>query len=453
MITKARTATLGSLALSLAATGAMAQDLTHSAPAQDHAVFITGGTVHTVSGETIEDGVVAFNEGRITIVGDRATVMSRISLSQDTEIIDASGKHVYPGLIAPATRLGLTEINAVRAMRDYNEVGEFTPEVRAAVSVNPDSTLIPVARSNGILLFGTFPAGGRIPGRASVMRADGWTWEDMAADDSAGMVINWPAVRPRHQRFAGDTSRKDRQKEIKKQLDELNDFFDGAEAYIDATAADESHATDLRYEAMRAFLADEDPKPVFINANDADQITSAVTWSIGRGLRPVIVGGRDALSVSDLLVTNNVPVILRGTHVFPKRTDSAYDDAYTTPARLQAAGVSWCLDSADRDGNVRNLPYEAARAAAYGLDPAVALRSITLSSAEILGIADDYGSLESGKSATLIVTDADCLEVTSNVELAFIDGKRIDISNKQTKLRDKYRDKYQQLELIEQDND
>ncbi len=429
-------------ALSVAST-AHAQDLTHSAPEQSNPVYISGATVHTATGDVIEDGLIGFNDGRITMIGT-ADLLSRVSLTADTEVIDASGMHVYPGLIAPMTRLGLTEINAVRAMRDYSEAGSYNPEVRAAVSVNPDSTLIPVARTNGILIFGSSPSGGRMPGRMSVMRSDGWTWEDMAIDDAAGLVINWPSVRPRHQRFDADN---DAAKRIKEDLAELDAFFDAADAYVAAKNTDAAHPTDLRFEAMRPALAGD--KPVFINANDLDQITTAVAWTLERGLRPVIVGGRDALGAAELLTRHDVPVILRGTHVFPKRADSAYDEPFTMPARLNAAGVRWCLDSADRDGNVRNLPYEAARAAAFGLDPDLALQSITSATANILGIADDYGSLERGKSATLFVSDGDCLEITSNVRMAFIDGRRIDLSNKQTELRDKYRAKYQQLELID----
>ncbi|MEQ8770228.1 MAG: amidohydrolase family protein [Phycisphaerales bacterium] len=425
------------------ANAAHAQDLTPTAPPQDHPIYISGATVHTATGDVIENGLVGFSEGRITMIGD-ADFLSRASLTQDTEVIDATGMHVYPGLIAPMTRLGLTEINAVRAMRDYNEAGSFTPEVRAAVAVNPDSTLIPVARTNGILVFGSAPSGGRIPGRLSVMRSDGWTWEDMAIDDGAGLIMNWPSVRPRHQRFDSDT---DAAKRIKEDLAELDAFFDAADAYVAAKDANANHPTDLRFEAMRPMLAGD--KPVFINANDLDQITTAVAWSLERGLRPVIVGGRDALGAAELLTRHDVPVILRGTHVFPKRDDSPYDEPFTMPKRLTDAGVRWCLDSADRDGNVRNLPYEAARAAAFGLDPDLALQSITRATADILGIADDYGSLETGKSATLFVTDGDCLEITSNVQMAFIDGRRIDISNKQTELRDKYREKYQQLDLID----
>lgn len=441
------TAVLAALACS--APLARAQDLTHKAPPQDHPVFIVGATVHTVSGETIDNGVVAFTDGRLTIISD-AKIMQTIRLTPETEVIDAQDMHVYPGLIASHTQLGLTEINAVRASRDHNEVGDVTPEVRAAVSVNPDSTLIPVARSGGILTFGSFPTGGRVPGRASVMSADGWTWEDMSLDDAAGLVLSWPSVRPSDGPYES-RSRSDRTERIERSLRQIDDLFNDAQAYAEHRAAHPNAPMDLRYEAMLEVMpeAGDAQEPVFIHANDVDQITSAVTWATGRALRPVIVGGRDAPLCAALLKTHDVPVIVQGTHAFPKRPDSPFDDAFTLPRRLQEAGVRWCLNTADRDGNVRNLPHEAGRAVAFGLDHHHALASITLWPAQILGVDDQIGSIEQGKLATLILTDGDVLEVTSNVKRAWIEGREIDLSNKQTKLRDKYRDKYQQLGIIE----
>lgn len=434
--------------LASASLSAHAQDLTHSAPPQDHPVFIVGATVHTISGETIENGVVAFTDGRLTMITD-AKIMQTIRLSADTEVIDAKGMHVYPGLIASQTRLGLTEINAVRATLDHNEVGDVTPEVRAAVSVNPDSTLIPVARTGGILTFASFPTGGRVPGRASVMASDGWTWEDMALDDAAGLVLNWPSVRPSDGPY-DSRSKSDRMDTIRKNLRDIDELFDAAQSYADARAADSSAPMDLRYEAMLEVMpgAGDAQEPVFISASDVDQINSAVTWATGRGLRPVIVGGRDAPLCADLLKTHDVPVIVNGTHGFPKRADSPFDDPFTLPMRLQDAGIRWCLNTADRDGNVRNLPHEAGRAVAFGLDHADALASITLWPAEILGVGDQIGSLEQGKLATIILTDGDVLELTSNVHRAWIGGGEIDLSNKQTELRDKYRVKYKQLDII-----
>jgi imidazolonepropionase-like amidohydrolase len=446
---------LTGLIAGVAATAA-GQDLLPASPAQDHAVFLTGGTVHTVSGETIENGVVGFNDGAITMVGD-ASVMQIIQLAPGTEIVDVSGHHVYPGLFAAHTQLGLTETSSVRATRDSGEIGSYNPEVRAAVAVNPDSTLLPVARLNGIMLAGVMPTGGRVAGRASVIRLDGWTWEDMTVRGDAGMLVNWPGVRANPGMWR-TSPEGDAVSRVQRSLDAVRDYYDTAAAYAVARAADPSHPKDLRLEAMTPYLggdhADEGAgaRRLLVSANDYDQIVSAVSFAAGRGIPLAIVGGRDAPLCAGLLIEHGVPVIIDGVYRFPKRADSPHDDAYTLAARLAEAGVAFCISGADRDGNVRNLPYEAAMASRYGLDPDEAVRAITLSPAEILGVADRYGSLEQGKSATLIVTTGDVLEITSNVAHAFIDGRRVSLKSKQTELRDKYTEKYRQLGIIPRDD-
>ena len=426
----------------LATSCAFAQDLDPAAPAQDHAIFLMGATVHTVSGETIENGVVSFNQGTINIVAP-ADIMDSISLTRGTEIIDLTGKHIYPGLIDSVTRLGLEEISAVRAMNDYNEVGDMTPEVRAYVSVNPDSTVIPTAQTNGVLTVGVFPSGGTIPGRASVLRTNGWTTEDMAISRDAGVIINWPRMRA-----SANSSDKARFNESRDQrIAKLDTLIDQTISYSHA-----HNQTDLQLEAMLTVLPGEDQNPVYINANDYDQITAAVNWAISRDLRPIIVGARDAHLCTDLLASTNTPVIVGGTFNFPKRNDAAYDQPYTLPAKLEAAGVQWSLTMSSRHAHERNLPEAAGIAVAHGLDHAAALRAITLTAAENLGVADRLGSIEQGKLATLIITDGDILDVTTIVEAAYIDGREIDLSNKQTDLRDKYREKYRQLDMIDSED-
>ncbi len=429
--------------LALTADVSLAQDLGPSAPPQDHPIFLVGATVHTVSAGDIENGVVSLTEGKIGIVGRADDIMPRIRLSADTQIIDLSGKHLYPGLIDSVTRLGLEEFSAVRAMNDYNEVGDMTPEVRAYVSVNPDSTIIPTARANGVLTFGVFPSAGTIPGRASVLAADGWTNEDMAITRDAGLVINWPAMRVNpNARRGGGAERRDRT------LANLDTVFDNAVAY-----AARHDQRDLKLEAIATVLPSADgQRPVFINADDYDQITAAVNWAVQRELKPVIVGGRDAELCSGLLVSTATPVVIGGVYNFPKRADAPYDQPYTLPARLQAAGVKWSLTMNARHAHERNLPDAAAMAVAFGLEPEAALRGITLSAAEILGLGDRLGSIEQGKDATLFVTDADILDVTSIVEAAWIRGRTIDLSNKQTRLRDKYMEKYRQLDMLDSDD-
>jgi len=405
-------------------------------------IAIVGGTLHTATGQTIENAWIQFKAGRITDIGSGDRVFTA-----DHVLVDARGKHIYPGLISADSALGLTEIGAVLATNDLREVGAFTPEIRAAVAINPDSTLLPVARSGGILIAGVFPQGGRIPGRPSAIRLDGWTWQDMTIDDALGLAVNFPQVRPANDWWM-TRSTSEQQERIDDNLAQLTAFFDRLDAYTQARAADDDIPIDQGLQAASIILPGPHQKPVFVSANDLDQITAAVTFFTDRNLRPIIVGGRDAPLCANLLKAHDIPVIVQGTQAFPKRADQPHDDAYTLPARLQAAGVRWCLASGDEAANERNLPHQAAKAVAFGLESDAALAAITLAPAQILGIADNFGSLEVGKSATLIITTGDILEVTTNIEHAYIDGRQLDLRNKQTLLRDKYLDKYRQLGLI-----
>ncbi len=421
---------------------ALAQDLTHKAAPIDMPIAIVGGAVHTVTEGVIDDGVVLIGrDGKINYVGDRRAI------SRDHKIVDATGKRVYPGLVSANTIMGLVEVGAVRSTLDFSETGDVTPEVRAAVAVNPDSTIIPVTRSNGILTAAVLPQAGAIPGRASVIRLDGWTWENLAIEDDAGLVINWPTVRPITAWWMTKTE-EEQLKEAKENLDRIENAFAAADAYYAASSADDALATDVRWEAMRSVLLGE--KPVFIRAQELEQIQSAISWAAKRNLRTIIVGGRDAASCIDMLKEHDVSVIVTGTHRMPRRRDSAYDEAFTLPVALQEAGVKWCMSSAGggfQTPHERNLPYNAATAAAHGLDAESAIRSITIWPAEILGVSDSLGSIEEGKAGTIIITDGDPLQITSRVHHAFIDGREIDLSNKQTKLAEKYREKYRQLGL------
>lgn len=448
---------------------ASAQDLTPKAGPQEGSVLITGATVHPVSGPAIEDGVVYFAGGKLFHVSTRAD-WDRFAASARFKApptqIDATGKHVWPGLICPSTQLGLSEIQAVAATRDITEIGGVTPEVRACIAVNPDSTLIPVTRSNGVLLAGVFPGGGGvIPGRASVVRLDGWTVPEMTVLDSAGLALRWPSTRTITAWWM-DTSEDDQRRDNSRAMEQVGRVFDEARAYADARRGDPNQPVDLRWEAMAELWGDATTnsqversgrdhatevggsrslsKPVFVTANDVDQINGAVAFCAARGVRCVIVGGRDAAMCAALLKQHGVPVIVQGTLAMPRRADAPYDDAYTLPARLHAAGIRFTIANGDDTAHERNLPYSAAMAVAHGLPHDEGVKALTLSAAEILGVADRYGSLETGKSATLIVTTGDVLEVTTRVQRAFIDGREIDLSNKQTRLEDKYRERYRQ---------
>ncbi|RMH25260.1 MAG: imidazolonepropionase [Planctomycetota bacterium] len=426
-----------------------AQDLVHKAPPQSRPVVIEHATIHTGTGDVIENGTIVFDDGVITqVVG----AGQRVRTPRNAEVIDATGKHVFPGFVSAVTSLGLVEVNAVRATVDSSEVGAVTPEVRGAVAVNPDSTLIPVARTGGVLTAGVFPSGGAIPGRASVMRLDGWTWEDMTIDDAAGLIINWPRVRPFNSPFVRQSAEEQR-KRSREQIERITTMVDAARAYYAAKDADPTIETDLRFEAMRDAIRGDDP--VFLFAQEYEQIVSGISWALDKGLRPILVGGADALLAADLLKSNDIPVILTGTHRLPGRRDAPVEETYTLPIELDAAGVQWCLSTGGGSfgaANERNLPLHAAACVAYGMTPERALRAITLDAARMLGVGDRLGSIERGKAATLVIADAAPLDYTMRAEAAFIDGRRIDLTNKQTELRDKYRDKYRQLGLIDDDH-
>lgn len=427
-----------------------AQDVIHKAAAQDRPIVVQNATIHTVSGPTIEKGTIWFSDGVIRGVH---AADEQIELPEGALVIEAEGMHVYPGLVTPVSALGLNEIGSVGVTVDTSERAGISPEAIAATAVNPDSAHFPVARTNGVLTAGVFPQGGPIAGRASILQLDGWTWGDMTIEPEAGLVISWPAARGggRGRRGGGRGRRggggggstPDEQRKM------IDDTFAEARAWAEAKANDPTIKTDLRWEAMVPALNGE--VPVYIQANGLEQIQSAVSWAIDTGLKPVIVGGRDADRCADLLKRHNVPVIVNGTHSLPRRRDSAYFDAFELPRKLHEAGVTWCFSSGGGVGgsaNERNLPYQAATAVAFGLPYEEALKAVTTYSAQILGVGDRVGAIEAGMNATIIITNGDPLELPTDVMQAYISGKRIDLANKQTLLAEKYREKYRQLGLI-----
>ncbi len=453
---------------------------------------IIGGTVHPISGPPIENGVVLMENGKITAVGAAAAV----SYPAGTKTVDATGLHVYPGLIDADTQLGITEINSIRSTIDAREMGPFNPELRAAIAVNPDSELIPVARANGILHAMTAPSGGTISGMGALLCLDGWTWEDMAINPTAGLYMNFPLMGQRrfretahHCEEGAGHSHDDEESDpyfrsgayvaassldtlalrygllpetalgaaaaqeprpggeggrpsLETALRPLNDFLDEARRYRTARQSEGKDGVptvrvhDPRLEAMLPVL--DGRVPFFIRADRERDIRSAVAWAKREGFRMVLVSGQEADKCADLLARENVPVILGPTLNLPRRADAPYDDAYTIPQALAKAGVKFCLSTGDA-AYVRRLPYHAAMAAAYGLPADEALKAITLYPAQILGVADRIGSLEPGKNADLILTTGNPLEITSVVKAAFCGGEPVDLSNKHLRLYEKYK--------------
>ena len=401
-----------------------------------------------MSGPVVEGGTVLFVDGEIAAVG------RQVELPGDVETIDVTGRRVYPGLIAANSQLGLVEIDAVRASRDFAEVGQIKPNVRAEAAFNPDSELIPVTRADGITAALSVPLGGLIAGTSALMALDGWTWEDMRLKAPVGLHVFWPQMYIDHEPSAG--RKPEEQKKARDAvLQKIRAAFAEARAYLKARRAEGEegiphHDVDLRWQAMRPVLDGE--IPVFVHANGILQIQAAVDWAEEEGVRLVLVGAVDAWRAADLLVEKDIPVIVTGNlHWLPMRRWEAYNTVIANALKLYRAGVRFCI--AGEGGSFqapmeRTLPFQAAVAAAHGLPKEEALKAVTLYAAQILGVDDRLGSIEVGKDATLIVTDGDPLEIRTRVERMFIRGRDVDLSSRHTQLYDKYRTKYRRMGLI-----
>jgi imidazolonepropionase-like amidohydrolase len=408
---------------------------------QDHPIVLIGGTIHTVTGPVIEDGMVLFDKGKIMAIG------KRVEIPAGAEKIDVTGKHVYPGLINAASTVGLNEIEAVRATVDLNETGRINPNVRAEVAVNPESELIPTTRANGITVSHVMPGGSLIAGRTAAMMMDGWTTDEMTLKAPVGLYVNWPNMRISRSPFVRQ-SEEEQKKNIENTVKELRNAFSDARAYLKAKKADKAkHQTDLRWEAFAPLF--DRQAALIVGANEMMQIQAAVQFAREQNVRLIIHGGRDAWKVAGLLKENNVSVIVEPIHDLPGRRWEEYDVPFTVPAKLYAAGVPFAI-SGGGSGTMgeRNIGFQAATAAAYGLSKEEALRSVTINAAALLGIDGMVGSLELGKDATLIVTNGDPLEIMSNVEMEFIQGKKIDLRSRHTELWKKYEEKYRQLGIV-----
>lgn len=405
---------------------------------QTKKILIIGGYAHIGNGTVIENSVIAFEKGKITMVGDAKTV--RIDKGYYDEVIDAHGKHVYPGIIAPNSTLGLTEIDAVRATLDFNDVGGLNPHVRSVIAYNTDNKISPTVRTNGVLLAQVTPRGGTISGTSSVMELEGWNWEDAVYKMDDGIHLNFPGLYSRSGSW-GEPGQMEKNKDYDKRITELKKFFADAKAYNESANKEEAN---LRFQAMKGLF--DGSKTLFIHADNAKQITEAIAFSKSTGTkRMVIVGGKDSWMVTDALKENNIPVIVNRVHDLPDKEEDDVDLPYKTPYLLHKAGVKFCLNNeGDMEAmGTRNLPFYAGTAAAYGLTKEEALMSVTLSTAKILGIDKTIGSIEQGKDATLFISTGDALDMKSNnVENAFIRGKAIDLNNEQKALYQKYKTKY-----------
>lgn len=405
-------------------------------------IVITNATVHTGTGQVLEGVNIVIKDGKIAAVAKGATG------SADAQVVDAKGKQVYPGLILPTSTLGLVEISAVRASNDSREIGDMNPNIRSIVAYNTDSKVINTLRSNGILAANIVPQGNFLAGSSSVVQLDAWNWEDAAVKSDAGMHLFMPSLmaRPSFGRggFGGQGgpnagAQSDPVKEGLEKIEQLKAFFREAKAYNGSAGKEE---TNLKYESVKNLFSRQ--QKFYVHANTVKQMLVALDFVKEFGFDMVIVGGSESWQIANLLKQNNVAVILQQMHSLPTTTDDDVDQPYKTAAALQKAGVLFSISDDDSQTRGRNLAFNAGTAATYGLNKEEALAAITLNAAKIMGVADKTGSIEVGKEANIIISTGDILDMgTSNVTDAFIQGRKINLDDKQKQLSDRYEQKYE----------
>lgn len=397
---------------------------------------LVGATIHIGNGQVIENGEVVFKDGKIIYVGKKEENIE----SKNYEIINCAGKHVYPGFIAPNSTLGLSEIEAVRATNDFYEVGSNNANTRSLIAFYTDSKIIPTVRTNGVLMAQVTPRGGLFSGTSSVVQLDAWNWEDAVIKVDDGLHLNWPKLNTSSYSEEKEGSTNEKNKNYEKTIQNIVKFFTDAQAY----GAAKPNEKNLRLESAQGLF--NGTKTLYIHCNETREITDAIGTSQKYGIKKIVlVGARKAYLLSDFIKQNNISIMIERPHSLPASVDADIDLPYKMASILSKAGILFCIQNEGdmAEMNTRNLPFLAGTCVAYGLDKEVALSAITLSTAKILGIDSTCGSIEIGKDATLFVSEGDALDIKSNnVLYAFIQGRKIQLSNEQMQLHEKYKTKY-----------
>ena len=422
----------------LAASSTFAQSVIINSPGKKATVAIRNATIVPVSSATIPNGTIVFSNGVITAVGASAEIPA------NAIVFDGTGLFVYPGLIDAGSHVGLEEISAVPGTVDTAELGDINPNARAEVAVNPHSNVIPVTRVNGITSVVTEPEGGLISGSSALLNLAGWTPQEMTLKAPLAMHIHFPRLRTNafDEVPQDEEAAKEATKNYTKQIDKLRDAFKDAQAYARASGARTNHPDikrvdrDLILEALVPVV--EGREPVVLHANLERDIRAALKFADEFKLKVILADAEDVARVVPELKSRNIPVILGPILSLPPREDDPYDLIFTNAKTLNDAGIPFAIQSGDAH-NARNLPYNAAACAAFGLPKDVALRSVTLAPAQIFGVADKVGSLETGKLANIIITDGDPLEIVTHVRHLFIAGEEITLDTNQTLLYEKFK--------------
>ncbi|MCW3078189.1 MAG: amidohydrolase [Bacteroidetes bacterium] len=402
-----------------------------------HIAFING-TAHIGNGKIIESSLLVINGDKIESVGDIKGI--KLNYTAFDSVIDLGGQHIYPALINTNNILGLHDAESVRATRDYADVGTFNPHIRSLIAYNTDNKIVPTIKTNGILYTQCTPRGGIISGSSSIMALEGWNWEDAVLKADDGIHINFPRIVERKWSEEGEVS-SNPNKKYNEEITGLVKFFSDAQSYCNVSLNTEKN---IRFEAMREVLNGN--ANLYLHADKAKDIISAINFAVKQKIKkPVIVGGKESYKVTGELKKNNIPVMLNRIFDLPDNPDYDIDIVYSTPYLLQKDSILFCVQlEGDMEAmQSRNLPFNAGAAVAYGLTKEQALQSISLNAAKILGLDAKLGTLEESKLASMIISTGDILDMrTNNITLAYIAGKPVNLTNQQTELYLKYKNKY-----------
>ncbi len=406
------------------------------APVQSEAVTIVGATAHIGNGKVIENSLIIFENGKLTQVLDATTT----KMQYRGTIVHADGKHVYPGIIAPNSTLGLVEIDALRQTDDEDEIGEMLPHINSLPAYNAESQVVESMRPNGVLVGEIVPRGGTISGTSSIVQFDAWNWEDAAIQKETGLHINWPNSFKRGRWWLGEPRGMKANEKYAEEVLNLTQFFNNSKAYL----AGDQKQENLPFKAMETIFSNG--KKVFIHVDGEREIVDAIQFKKDQNLKDmVIVGGYDALNVADQIKAANIAVLAPRPHSLPNQADEDYDYNYKLPKLLADKGILVGLETSGsmERMSTRNLPFYAGTVVAHGMDKEQALQMITLNNAKILGIDATLGSLEVGKDATLFISEGDALDMRTNkLVKAFIKGRDLSLESHQTELYHRYSEKY-----------
>lgn len=401
------------------------------APKQTNAYSIEGATAHLGNGKVIENSLIMFNDGKITFVGN-----ALMKIARQGTVVNAKGKHIYPGFIVANASLGLAEVDAVRATVDTDEVGPMLPHIRSLIAYNAESKIIESMRPNGVLIAQIAPRGGTISGTSSVMQLDAWNWEDAAIKVDDAIHVNWPGAFTRGRWWLGEDPVLKPDSRYPDNVKRIKDYFATAKRYLNGSK-DEMN---LEYEATKGLF--DGSQKVFVHVSGHKEISDVVSTFKSVGINEiVIVHGNGAEKVADLLIKNNIPVVIERSHRVPDNEDDDYDLPYRTAKILSDAGITVAIgmEGQMERMNTRNIPFYAGTYAAHGVDVEQAVAMITGNAAKILGIDKTTGTLEVGKDATLFLSEGDALDMRTNIILhAFIQGRKISLETHQTKLWKRY---------------